>query len=83
MEKTQPTLDKIFKPCSLDEMEATKEREWAAIEEENWAFYFNKDTSLDRMERKQGFGKPQKKLEPIVVVVNEKTDDEASPRSAR
>jgi hypothetical protein len=35
MEKTQPTLDKIFKPCSLDEMEATKEREWAAIEVEN------------------------------------------------
>jgi hypothetical protein len=40
MEQTQPTLHKIFKPCSFEEMEAIKEREVTAIEEELCATYF-------------------------------------------
>jgi hypothetical protein len=41
MEQTQPTLNKIFKPCSLKEIEATKEREVAAIKEELCVAYFD------------------------------------------
>jgi hypothetical protein len=34
-------LDNIFKPYSFEEMEATKEREVAAIEEELCTAYFD------------------------------------------
>jgi hypothetical protein len=49
MEQTQPTLDKIFKPCSFEEMEATKKREVAATEEELCTVYFDQDSSTQRM----------------------------------
>jgi hypothetical protein len=33
MEQNQPTLDKIFKCCTAEKMEATKQREVAGAEE--------------------------------------------------
>jgi hypothetical protein len=38
-------LDKIFKPNSFEEMEATKERKVATIKEELCAAYFDQDIS--------------------------------------
>jgi hypothetical protein len=45
MEQTQPTLNKIYKPCNFEEIEAIKKREVATIEERLCAAYFNRDSS--------------------------------------